>query len=136
MVPVTHIGPSRHTLRRIGLRFSQALSDTVDMSGASNSFRPAGEMAAPHLPSLEALALAIEAQGSHDPDHLLRARFYALQLARRLGMDQAGLEALELAAILHDVGELAVPQSILSKPGDLTPPEFEKMKTHAPVGAR
>jgi diguanylate cyclase (GGDEF)-like protein len=58
-----------------------------------------------------------------------------LELARRLGLDQAGLETLQLAAILHDVGELAVPQSILSKSGGLTPQEFEKMKTHASVGA-
>ena len=92
-------------------------------------------MAVPHLPSLEALALAIEVQGSHSPDHLLRTRLYAVELARRLGVDQADREMLELAAILHDVGELAVPQSILSKPGDLTPEEFAKMKTHAKAGA-
>ena len=94
------------------------------MSGATSFF-----------PGLETLALAIGAQGSHRPDHLVRARLYAVELASRLGLDQAGLEALQLAAILHDVGEMAVPQSILSKSGDLTPQEFEKMKTHAPVGA-
>src|SRR5450759_54255 len=105
------------------------------MSAALRLFHPAGEMASPHLPSIEALALAIEVQGSHAPDHLLRARLYAVELARRLGLDQAGLEMLQLAAILQDVGELAVPQSILSKPDGLTPQEFEKMKTHARVGA-
>jgi diguanylate cyclase (GGDEF)-like protein len=105
------------------------------MSAASRLFHPAGETASPHLPSIEALALAIEVQGSHAPDHLLRARLYAVELARRLGLDQAGLEMLQLAAILQDVGELAVPQSILSKPDGLTPQEFEKMKTHARVGA-
>jgi diguanylate cyclase (GGDEF)-like protein/putative nucleotidyltransferase with HDIG domain len=92
-------------------------------------------MASPHLPSIEALALAIEVQGSHAPDHLLRTRVYAMELARRLGLDQAGLELLQLAAVLHDVGELAVPQSILSKPGGLSAEEFEKMKTHSPAGA-
>ena len=87
------------------------------------------------FPSLETLALAIEAQGSHRPDHLVRTRLYAVELAGRLGLDQASMEALQLAAILHDVGEMAVPQSILSKSGDLTPQEFEKMKTHAAAGA-
>ena len=111
------------------------MSDTVDMSGALRFFRPAGGVSAPHLPSLEALALAIEEQGSHAPDHALRSRLYAVELARRLGLNQAGLEALEVACILHDVGELAVPQSILSKSGALTPEEFERMKTHAAVGA-
>src|SRR4029079_18228377 len=94
------------------------------MSGATSFF-----------PALETLALAIEAQGSHRPDHLLRARLYAAELADRLGLDQAGTEALELAAILHDVGEMAVPRYILSKSGSLTPQEFEKMKTHAAAGA-
>jgi diguanylate cyclase (GGDEF)-like protein len=105
------------------------------MSGALRSFRPAGGVAAVHLPSLEALALAIEVQGSHAPDHVVRARLYAVELARRLGLNQADLGALEVACVLHDVGELAVPQSILSKSGGLTPEEFERMKTHAAVGA-
>ena len=94
------------------------------MSGATSFF-----------PGLETLALAIEAQGSHRPDHLVRTRLYAVELARRLGLDQASMETLQLAAILHDVGEMAVPQSILSKSDDLTPQEFEKMKAHAPAGA-
>ena len=94
------------------------------MSGATSFF-----------PGLETLALAIEAQGSHRPDHLVRTRLYAVELASRLGLDQAGMETVQLAAILHDVGEMAVPQSILSKSGDLTPQEFEKMKTHAAAGA-
>ena len=105
------------------------------MSGALRFFRPAGGLAATHLPSLEALALAIEVQGSHAPDHVVRARLYAVELARRLGLNQADLGALEVACVLHDVGELAVPQSILSKSGGLTPEEFARMKTHAAVGA-
>ena len=88
-------------------------------------------MATPHLPSLETLALAIEVQGSHAPDHIFRSRLYALELATRLGVDQAGQEILQHAAVFHDVCELAVPRSILSKSGDLTPQESEKMKTHA-----
>jgi diguanylate cyclase (GGDEF)-like protein/putative nucleotidyltransferase with HDIG domain len=112
-----------------------ALSDTVDMSGALRIFHATGGVAAPHLFSLEALALAIEAQGSHTTDHLVRARLYAVELARRLGLNQAALETLEVAGVLHDVGELAVPQSILSKAGSLTPEEFERMKTHAALGA-
>jgi diguanylate cyclase (GGDEF)-like protein len=94
------------------------------MSGATEFF-----------PSLETLALAIEAQGGHAPDHLVRTRLWAVELAGRLGLDQESMEAVQLAAILHDVGEMAIPQSILSKSGALTPQEFEKLKIHAPVGA-
>jgi diguanylate cyclase (GGDEF)-like protein/putative nucleotidyltransferase with HDIG domain len=92
-------------------------------------------MATPHFRSLETLALAIEAQGSHAPDHLLRTSHYAVELGRNLGLGEAELEALHVAAILHDVGELAVPQSILSKSGGLTAQEFERMKSHAATGA-
>jgi len=45
------------------------------------------------------------------------------------------LQALEAAALLHDIGKLAVPEYIISKPGKLTPEEFEKMKIHPVVGA-
>ena len=45
------------------------------------------------------------------------------------------IRAIEAAALLHDMGKLAVPEYILNKPGPLTPAEFEKMKLHASVGA-
>src|SRR5438034_5738556 len=45
------------------------------------------------------------------------------------------MEALHAAALLHDIGKLAVPEHIISKPGRLTPEEFEKMKIHPIVGA-
>jgi len=61
---------------------------------------------------------------------------YAVGLARELGVvDQALLKAIEAAALLHDMGKLAVPEYILNKPGRLTEAEFEKMKLHASVGA-
>lgn len=88
-----------------------------------------------HLRTIEALALAIERIDDLSGDHLRRVRLYALELGRRMGLGAAELEALEYAALLHDVGELAVPQQIISKPGRLTPEEYEKTKIHAAVGA-
>src|SRR5258706_9728940 len=52
-----------------------------------------------------------------------------------MGLDPDELEALRAAALLHDIGKLAVPEYIISKPGKLTPEEFEKMKIHPVVGA-
>jgi putative nucleotidyltransferase with HDIG domain len=93
------------------------------------------EMANLHLRTIEALALAIEAKDQTTHDHLQRVRVYAIEVAKELGMKGAELEALHAAALLHDIGKLAVPEHIISKPGRLTPEEFEKMKIHTVVGA-
>src|SRR5437660_6875513 len=58
-----------------------------------------------------------------------------MELARDLGLNEDETEALRAASVLHDIGKLAVPEHIISKPGKLTPEEFEKMKIHPVVGA-
>jgi diguanylate cyclase (GGDEF)-like protein/putative nucleotidyltransferase with HDIG domain len=93
------------------------------------------EMANLHLRTIEALALAIEAKDHATHDHLERVRVYAIELAKELGISPGETEALHAAALLHDIGKLAVPEHIISKPGRLTPEEFEKMKIHPVVGA-
>ena len=93
------------------------------------------EIANLHLRTIEALALAIEAKDQTTHDHLQRVRIYAIEVAKELGMSGTDLEALHAAALLHDIGKLAVPEHIIAKPGKLTPEEFEKMKIHTVVGA-
>src|ERR1700756_5285372 len=93
------------------------------------------EMANLHLRTIEALALAIEAKDHTTHEHLQRVRVYAIEVAKELGVSGAELEALHAAALLHDIGKLAVPEHIISKPGRLSPEEFEKMKIHTLVGA-
>src|ERR1700726_250256 len=93
------------------------------------------EMANLHLRTIEALALAIEAKDQTTHDHLQRVRVYAIEVAKELGVKGPELEALHAAALLLDIGKLAVPEHIIAKPGRLTPEEFEKMKIHPLVGA-
>jgi len=93
------------------------------------------ELAGLHLRTIEALALAIEAKDATTHDHLQRVRVYATEIGRELNMSGEELDALQAAALLHDIGKLAVPEHIISKPGKLTPEEFEKMKIHPLVGA-
>jgi len=93
------------------------------------------EMAGLHLRTIEALALAIEAKDHTTHEHLRRVRVYAVEIGKDMGLSEPDLEALRAAALLHDIGKLAIPEHIISKPGRLTPEEFEKMKIHPVVGA-
>lgn len=95
----------------------------------------AEEVSALHLRTIESLALAIEAKDDTTHAHLRRVQTYALALGEDLGLKGDDLAALRAAAILHDIGKLAVPEHIICKPGKLTHEEFEKMKIHPVVGA-
>jgi diguanylate cyclase (GGDEF)-like protein/putative nucleotidyltransferase with HDIG domain len=97
--------------------------------------RNAEEVAALHLRTIESLALAIEAKDHTSHLHLQRVRVFAVEVAKELGFPEDEIEALRAAALLHDIGKLAIPEHIINKPGRLTPEEFEKMKIHTLVGA-
>ena len=87
------------------------------------------------LAVVESIALAIEAKDRTSERHLRRMRVYSLAVGRRLGLSTDDLEALEYAALLHDIGKLVVPESILSKPAGLSSEEFQRVVAHPRVGA-
>jgi diguanylate cyclase (GGDEF)-like protein/putative nucleotidyltransferase with HDIG domain len=108
----------------------------VQKSSMEMREKTAERTAALHLRTIEGLALAVEAKDSlNTRGHLRRVRVYALGVGRALGLQGDEIEALQAAALLHDIGKLAVPEYILSKPGKLTPEEFARMKVHPIVGA-
>jgi putative nucleotidyltransferase with HDIG domain len=89
-----------------------------------------------YLSAIEALAMAVDAKDQITHGHIRRVQTYAVELATRLGIrDERQLKAIETAALLHDMGKLAIPEHILNKPGKLTDAEFNKMKCHADIGA-
>lgn len=89
-----------------------------------------------YLSTIETLAMAIDAKDQITHGHIRRVQAFATGLAHRVGVDDPSMiKAIEAAALLHDMGKLAVPEYILNKPGPLTPAEFEKMKLHSSVGA-
>jgi diguanylate cyclase (GGDEF)-like protein/putative nucleotidyltransferase with HDIG domain len=88
-----------------------------------------------HLATIEALALAIDAKDQTAQSHIRRVQVYASGLARALGMPETEIQGVKTAALLHDIGKLAVPEHILSKPGPLTQEEFQKIRIHPQVGA-
>ena len=67
--------------------------------------------------------------------HIRRVQIFATGLAQALGLPRPEIQGIKTAALLHDIGNLAVPEHILSKPGPLTPEEFQKIRIHPQVGA-
>ena len=103
---------------------------------AADQLHHLAEMNRLHLCTIEALARAIDAKDAVTHGHIRRVQQWAVDLARRMGpRSEIEVRAVEAAALLHDVGKLAIPEHILNKPGRLTAPEFERMKTHAQIGA-
>ena len=97
--------------------------------------RHVAEVSDLHLATIEALALAIDAKDQTAESHIRRVQVYAAGLARALGMSDNEIQGVKTAALLHDIGKLAVPEHILSKPGPLTQEEFQKIRIHPQVGA-
>ena len=88
-----------------------------------------------HLATIEALARAIDAKDQTAHTHIRRVQVYAAGLARAIGLQDSDIQGIKTAALLHDIGKLAVPEHILSKPGPLTQEEFQKIRIHPQVGA-
>ena len=88
-----------------------------------------------HLATIEALARAIDAKDQLTQSHIRRVQLYAARLAETIGLSPADIQGVKTAALLHDIGKLAVPEHILSKPGPLTQEEFQKIRIHPQVGA-
>ena len=88
-----------------------------------------------HLATVEALATAIDARDQVGIGHVKRTQIYAVGIGEIIGLCETDLQALNTGALLHDIGKLAVPDHILSKTGELTSAEMEKIKIHSSVGA-
>jgi diguanylate cyclase (GGDEF)-like protein/putative nucleotidyltransferase with HDIG domain len=88
-----------------------------------------------HLATIEALARAIDAKDQTTQMHIRRVQVYATGMAHELQLSDPEIQGIKTAALLHDIGKLAVPEHILSKPGPLTQEEFQKIRIHPQVGA-
>ncbi len=84
---------------------------------------------------VNALAYACELHEATLRGHSERLSSYAVAVARRLGLEEGALEDLRVAGMLHDVGKIGISDTILLKPGPLTPEEYEVMKRHTVMGA-
>ena len=106
------------------------------MARVDDAHRHLAELNDLYVSTVETLALAIDAKDQVTHGHIRRVQERAVELARRIGVtDPMERKAIEAAALLHDLGKLAIPEHILNKPGKLTRVEFDQMKLHASIGA-
>jgi putative nucleotidyltransferase with HDIG domain len=103
---------------------------------AMHRVRLMGELERLLLDTIRAIAATIDARDGYTHRHSERVAALTAQLAKELGLTDAERETAELSALLHDVGKIAVPDSILNKPGTLTAEEFAEMRKHPALGAR
>jgi putative nucleotidyltransferase with HDIG domain len=117
----------------LAITYRMLRSSTERMEDANRHLE---ELNALHLSTIETLAAAIDAKDEGTHGHIRRVQTYATRLATALGVSEPQeVKAIQAAALLHDIGKLSVPDSILNKPGRLTPAEYERMKLHAAAGA-
>jgi diguanylate cyclase (GGDEF)-like protein/putative nucleotidyltransferase with HDIG domain len=106
----------------------------IPVDGADNE----GPQALPQavLDTVTSLAFAIDAKDHYTQGHSQKVSAYAALIAEALNMGDAEVEEIRLAGILHDIGKVGIPESILNKSGPLNPEEWETMKSHVHFGAK
>jgi putative two-component system response regulator len=113
--------------------FTQLFAQIEDVTDAR---RTARELERAQFEMLARLAAAAEWRDDDKGQHTHRVGDLSVTIAQRLGLPDPQIELLRLAAPLHDVGKIAIPDAVLGKPGELTDEEFEQMKTHTTIGAQ
>lgn len=114
------------------LVFFEALARQIGLLiTATRSENPDGMQ----LATVRALAATVDAKDQYTQHHSTNVSFYARRLAREMKLDPAEIRRIDLAALLHDIGKIAIPDQILQKPGKLLPEERRVIETHAAIGA-
>ena len=124
--------PAMEVMRRVTDVAAAMITGICGLAGlrrgtrlSGDALRAARRQVEIHEATVEALVRAIDAKHQPSGAHIRRMRQLAATLAERLGMTPAEIETVKTAAVLHDVGKLAVPTAVLQKPGPLTAAEFD-----------
>jgi diguanylate cyclase (GGDEF)-like protein/putative nucleotidyltransferase with HDIG domain len=108
--------------------------EVTNVLGAMSGRRSVEEQA--HVATVLSLAEALDQRDSGTARHSQTVGSYCEMMAKELGFDEDHVERLRLAGILHDIGKIGVPDSILRKPNRLSPEEMDQMRRHPELGAR
>jgi diguanylate cyclase (GGDEF)-like protein/putative nucleotidyltransferase with HDIG domain len=119
-------------------QFTESLAATEGANGAGAATTAQGPQALPQavLDTVTSLAFAIDAKDHYTQGHSQKVSAYAALIAEALGMSEPEVEEIRLGGVLHDIGKVAIPESILNKSGPLNPDEWESMKSHVTYGAK
>ena len=121
------LGEANERLRK---GYQQSLRYALDLK------KTYGRLQRAILQSLLGLANALEAKDAYTRGHSTRVAELSLELALRMGLPRPAAETIAQAALLHDLGKIGVPESILRKPGALTGEEWKIMRRHPVMGAQ
>jgi hypothetical protein len=127
------MGRLRLVLEHRAMRTRLSELEAIVASQALSAFRDTETV---RVDTLERLARAAEYRDDNSPEHMQRVAALAARMARNMGQDDRMVWLIRQAAPLHDLGKIAIPDSILLKPGRLEQEEYEVVKTHAVLGAR
>lgn len=119
---------SEEDLRVLSTLSSEAAMTLENMRLLTNVRRLFGD-------SIRALAQAVDAKDPYTHGHSERVKNYAVAIARELGFSPNECLLVDLAALLHDIGKIGIPETVLNKPGHLTEEEFTLIKSHPAKGA-
>jgi anti-sigma regulatory factor (Ser/Thr protein kinase) len=126
---------ARELRERLALADGQALRAIQDFRAARREATAlAGQLDRAYLETVAALARAVEARDGSTGDHVERVRRSSMRLADALQLAGEGRRHLEFAAVLHDVGKLGLPDTVLGKPGPLSSEEWASMRQHPEIG--
>ena len=123
-----------HFTQRAVLRLEEA-GETIGRQNASleNAHREVIERS---TAALEALSATVDARDTYTAGHSRRVATFSVEIARELGLDDMELVGVDQAALLHDIGKIAVPDDVLLKEGPLSSAEWIVMRSHPEEGAR
>ena len=116
------------------LRYCRLLADQAGTVLAAGQL--VARLEEQHVATVAALAAALEAKDAYTGDHARTISDLAVTVGEEMGIAGRELSTLRMAALMHDVGKIGIPDAILRKPGALTGEEFELIKRHTVIGAR
>jgi response regulator RpfG family c-di-GMP phosphodiesterase len=127
-------------IERLSESVHRALTDEIAGQGltmrAARAIQQESLLSQSSLEAIAALVHAVEAKDPYTRKHSEQVTFYAANLAEKAHLPENLIESIRVASLLHDVGKIGVPDSILTKPGQLTEQEFAEIRKHPVIGAR